>query len=300
MTTNTSSNKPRHLRLIPRDERYTDCGCEKPCLCHRDPRAEPAQKALEAADPLHPSPEAKASWERAMARESERMAKVAEASHYTGAKYESGRDIKEIAKLVRKDIKAARKAGDLPAAKYSVRISRYSMGRSLTVTVSGLEMEVANMERFRAEARDPNLRHLGAPVGRLMTDEAYALEAKVEALVNAYNFDKSDLATDYHNRAFHGFVSIEADFGAARERAEAELNGLEGTPPEGCWTRDEGDGPERCDLADFIRANIEDPELENWLELFRATEPGGSFRLGGGATPCVTFARETETYLAAE
>ena len=152
------------------------------------------------------------------------------ARHYVGAKYEATKnlDIAEIAKLVRKDIKAAVKSGDLPKAKYSVKISRYSMGRSITVAVTGLEMETANMERHLAEARDRSLRHRGVPVGKLMTEEAYELEAKVEALVNAYNFDRSNPMEDYYNSAFAGFVNLECNHEAARKRAEdlvaAEVN----------------------------------------------------------------------------
>ncbi len=46
----------------------------------------------------------------------------------TGKKYDGARDIKEIAKLVRKDLKR-----DVPEFKFAVRISRYSMGQSLRV-----------------------------------------------------------------------------------------------------------------------------------------------------------------------
>ncbi len=159
--------------------------------------------------------------ERAQQRR-EAEAERARSSHYVGAQYDAARDIADIAKLVRKDIKVAVKAGELPAVKYRVRISRYSMGRSLNVTVKGLPVEqVANMERFRAEARNPDLRHLGVPVGKLKTEEAYALEAKVEALVNAYNFDKSDLLNDYHSSAFAAFVEVACSYEEARERAEA-------------------------------------------------------------------------------
>ena len=156
--------------------------------------------------------------------ERERLAKLAAEKHYTGTRYDRDRDVKDIAKLLRKDIKAAVKAGSLPRGKYQVRISRYSMGQSISVDASELDgIEVANMARFRAEARNPALRHLGTPVGKLKSDAAYAVEAKLTALMSAYNFDKSDSMTDYYNSAFAGFVDVVCNFDAARELAESEL-----------------------------------------------------------------------------
>ena len=52
-----------------------------------------------------------------------------------GAKYDETLDVADIAKLIRKDIKAAVKAGVLPDEKYAVKIARFSMGRSIDVHV---------------------------------------------------------------------------------------------------------------------------------------------------------------------
>jgi hypothetical protein len=103
------------------------------------------------------------------------------------------------------------------------------MGRSLTVSVSDLPMEVANMERFRAEACDPYARHAGVPVGPLYSKEAMEVRDKVEALVNAYNYDRSDSMTDYFDWAFASNVDLDCSFEEARKRAEAELAAEEAT-----------------------------------------------------------------------
>lgn len=61
-----------------------------------------------------------------------------------GAKYDSSLNVVEIAKRIRADIKAAITAGTIPAIKTSVRISRYSMGRSIDVTITETPFEVLN------------------------------------------------------------------------------------------------------------------------------------------------------------
>lgn len=154
--------------------------------------------------------------------EAERMEKV-KAGHWIGSKYKSGADVADVAKFVRKDIKAARKAGELPDGKYSVRISRYSMGCSLTVNVSGLGFETANMDCFRAEALSPDLRHYGVVVLPIYSEKANDLRDKLKAIVNAYNYNKSDSMTDYFDYAFSETISIALDYEGARKRAEAEM-----------------------------------------------------------------------------
>lgn len=133
-----------------------------------------------------------------------------------GDKYEQGLDVAEIAKRVRADIKVAITAGELPAAKYSVRISRYSMGRSLYVTVDGVPFAIVHEARVRRDVLEPHAYH--AETLCLHTDEARALLAKVEAIVAAYNFDGSDSQSDYSHVNFYAHV----DFSNRQEQAERE------------------------------------------------------------------------------
>jgi hypothetical protein len=143
------------------------------------------------------------------------VAKVSNGIAY-GDKYERDLDVDVIAKRVRADIKAAVAAGELPAAKYSVRISRYSMGRSLTVTVDELPFAVCNPERVRRDVLEPHDRSTLL----LRTEEAQAAMAKVEAIVDAYNFDGSRPQEDYSHVNFYGHVS----FGGQYDREWTELH----------------------------------------------------------------------------
>ena len=116
--------------------------------------------------------------------------------------------IVEIAKLVRADIKASVKSGELPVAKYSVTISKYSMGQSLRIRVSGVEgVRVYNPDRLRFERENP---HAYCSLNRY-SDEIQAAVQKLNEIHGAYNFDGSDRMTDYSHVRFHGFADIVHD-----------------------------------------------------------------------------------------
>jgi hypothetical protein len=115
-----------------------------------------------------------------------------------GSKYDKSLSRKEIAVRVRADLKEAVKAGELPAAKYSVRIE----SGSVNVTVSGLPFEVLDEKRVLADHDQPNVFS-----GRnWISDQALALQNKIEALVGAYNFDGSDIQSDYFHVNFYSTV----------------------------------------------------------------------------------------------
>lgn len=121
---------------------------------------------------------------------------VAYGNNYTETK---DLDIAEIAKLVRKDIRAAIKKGDLPKIKVSVKISRYSGGQSLDVTVKEAPYEVM---------RGPTEEELSfGEDWKRLTKETLKVEAILEAIVKAYNFDGNDLQTDYFHVRFYSHVS---------------------------------------------------------------------------------------------
>lgn len=105
-----------------------------------------------------------------------------------GAKYEmtSDLDIKEIAKLVRDEIKAK-----FPGVKTSVRIERYSMGQALNVDIlSGLEPL-----------------HQTEPPKRPSVYGAL-LRGKIHELIDEYNYDDSDMMSDYHDVRFYSHVRL--------------------------------------------------------------------------------------------
>lgn len=121
-----------------------------------------------------------------------------------GAKFEAGMDIAEIAKRVRKDLKAAQAAGELPAdATFSVTIDRFSGGQSLGVTILGMP----DSWTYVSPGLEPNYAE-NIPANGGQTDEATAATRKVEGIVFAYNYDGSDIQSDYFNVNFYSSVKI--------------------------------------------------------------------------------------------
>lgn len=129
----------------------------------------------------------------------------------TGAKYEFSLDIAEIARRVRKDLKAAQVAGELPAdATFAVRISRFSGGQSLDVTLTGMP----DSWIYNSPGLEPNYAEY-VPAHGGYTDEAQAAMRTAQAIVFAYNYDGSDIQSDYFNVNFYSHVKIQNE----RERA---------------------------------------------------------------------------------
>lgn len=119
----------------------------------------------------------------------------------TGSKYLATQnlDVSEIAKLLRTEIKDGVKAGELPTAKYSVRIERFAGGQSIDISVKDIPF------RIRATAAEKAAEQ-GAP--RWATPAARELEDKLEGMLQAYNRDDSDSQTDYFNVKFYGHVRL--------------------------------------------------------------------------------------------
>lgn len=127
-----------------------------------------------------------------------------EASPY-GNKYDKDLNVVEIAKRIRADIKQAIADGIIPAIKTSVRISRYSMGRSIDVYITEAPFAVVNPEWAVARASGASVREMDG-IGQL-TAEAKRVRAVVADIRAAYNYDRSDSMTDYYDVNFGGSVS---------------------------------------------------------------------------------------------
>ena len=95
--------------------------------------------------------------------------------------------MKDIAKLVRADLKALVASGDLPAAKFGVTISRYSGGRSLSVKVSEVPFPICNEARVRRDIAEPRCYHERELP--LHSEKASAMLRTIEGVIAAYNFD---------------------------------------------------------------------------------------------------------------
>lgn len=127
-----------------------------------------------------------------------RLAVVA-AGHWTGSKHVRGRDIAAVAKDIRADLKLA-----LRGIKASVRCSKYSMGRSVTIEITEIpsDLVVLSVRRLREDLGLVKVAAGQSPTA-WMSVEARKIADAIEQIVNAYNFDKSDLVTDYHSQEFH-------------------------------------------------------------------------------------------------
>ncbi len=116
-------------------------------------------------------------------------------------------DTAALAKLIRQDIQAALSAGGLPRAKYSVTTDKYSMGSSITVVATKLPFSVLNETAFYPTKFGPQF-----DSGRFRTRysaEAEKLQQKLEEIVGAYHWDRSDPMSDYYNERFHKDIRLD-------------------------------------------------------------------------------------------
>lgn len=137
-----------------------------------------------------------------------------------GEKYAATKDLTrvEIAKLIRADIKAAVAVGSLPKAKYSVTCERFSGGGSIDITVAKVEgISVHNAERLLFEHDHP---HAYCRLDRFSVEMAGAI-AKLERIHADYNYDGSDIQSDYFNVRYYGRVTVEGDECEAAELVAA-------------------------------------------------------------------------------
>lgn len=134
---------------------------------------------------------------------------------FKGSKYEETKnlDIKDIAKLVRKDIIGAMKNGSLPKPfKASVKISRFSGGVSLDVTIKqlpdGFKLFSDNyLEQQKRKIAGEQIEHM--PYYKTRTKEIQDIEKTIKDIVEAYNYDNTDVMVDYFDVNFYGNVDID-------------------------------------------------------------------------------------------
>lgn len=130
----------------------------------------------------------------------------------TGTKFEATKDmgIVDIAKLVKADIAQAVKNGDLPKGlKVGIRTSRYSGGQSMSVTIKAAPgVQIYNPDRVAFDAKPRNEQTGSTPTW--LSTEALVINNRIEAIVEAFNFDNSDPVTDYFNVKFYGNVQFDS------------------------------------------------------------------------------------------
>ena len=126
-----------------------------------------------------------------------------------GSKYQKGLDVKDIAKLYREEIKQEIKAGTLPKdLKLSVKISRYAGGRSLNVYVEACPSTTFyNPARLKHELEQPHDYVTGREIP-FHTAEGTRILKLLKEKLGAYNFDGSEIQSDYFHVNFYGNVQL--------------------------------------------------------------------------------------------
>lgn len=143
-----------------------------------------------------------------------------------GSKYEAHKDASttEIAKLVRADIKALVKSGKLPKVKYSVTSSYYSMGSSITVRFSGITpaFNPAYLVWTKANPHKSVTHYAPEAAKERYSPLVVFTRETLEKILDAYNYNNSDSASDYHDSNFHGHVTFDS-YGPGDATYDAEL-----------------------------------------------------------------------------
>lgn len=121
-----------------------------------------------------------------------------------GSKYTGFRDVADVAKDVRGDLKAAQAAGYLPDdVKMSVTTSKYAGGQALRVEIRGMSDQ--DIYRHDPTSWEPGRRY-SAPCREVID--------RVDAIAGAYDRSTTDAQTDYFNVMYWCHVDVEDEAGA--------------------------------------------------------------------------------------
>ena len=125
---------------------------------------------------------------------------------FVGSKYEETKNIGNVAitALIRKEIRAAVKAGILLPGKYSVRNEHYT---SINVTVSFGDVVPWTQDYLDATENLTCPKKWG--VLKEYTPEVEHTLETIRAIGNKYNYDDSDAMVDHFDNRFYYFVNID-------------------------------------------------------------------------------------------
>jgi len=129
---------------------------------------------------------------------------------YQGSNYNRNLGIKEIAKLIRTQLKK-----DFPECKFSVQIERYSMGQSLHIYLMESPFKVSTDPDFKGyrqlnwyfpDESESELKRILEQTK--ITPQLYYIMGEVHSLVNSYNYDDSDGMIDYFDTNFYMHLNV--------------------------------------------------------------------------------------------
>lgn len=129
---------------------------------------------------------------------------------------EMSKSTTEIAKLIREDIKTAKKAGLLPKAlKVSVRRDYFAGGSSIDCMITKAPFLCVNPDYIAECDKDPNAWQNRD--NKPLTPQCYRALQIIQLIVDQYNFDHSDSMTDYFHVNFYDSVSIHWEYESAEK-----------------------------------------------------------------------------------
>jgi len=142
---------------------------------------------------------------------------------------EVGRRAKEIAKVIRNDIKQGIKDGILPEGlKVSTTIDGGSYTSSINLSIKELPDNIGIINPYHVAYTEQfphsQIPGKGHPANERYTKETKSIIGILEGITNQYNYDKSDYQTDYHDRNFYESVGVDWKLkDEDREKVLAEL-----------------------------------------------------------------------------
>jgi len=139
-----------------------------------------------------------------------------------GEKHDSTLDIKDIAKLLRSDIKAAQKAKELPKMKVSITIERYSGGQAMNVSIKEFPVQFINIFRMKLQEENPST-FVGNlpdehPAYELYTPLAKKTLLALNSMADAYNHNGSDIQSDYFDVNYYSRVGFHWEYQSNHEK----------------------------------------------------------------------------------
>ena len=165
---------------------------------------------------------------------------------------------KNISTNIRQDIKEAVAAGYLPKGlKYSTVLDKYSGGFSIRTRISGLG-SVYKTHDYDHQRRQYCLK-----------PEYQEIVEKVNKIHNGWNYDDSDMSTDYFNRGFYGDVRAITPYEEKYNDYQKSLNNLNKIAENSSVESDEYKDAEK-DYYEKLHDAIKTNELE--IELFTTAE----------------------------
>lgn len=125
-------------------------------------------------------------------------------STWYGGRYDSALSTTDITKKIRQHLKEEAKKNPLfVSSRFSVRKDHH---KSITVSVLEMQFNPLNPERIKHEMEGE--RNYGE---KIYTPDGQAFFDRIKAIVDSYNFDGSDLMTDYFYVNFYCHVSIDRE-----------------------------------------------------------------------------------------